>query len=123
MGCDQSMLNDVSKIKTLMETAALAANTRVVASVFHPFNPHGVSGVVVIEESHLSIHTWPEHKYAAVDFYTCGNGDPNAAHEVLLMGLRALNCEIIYVDRGILTGGELMQVQGHQSFSSVAVSP
>jgi S-adenosylmethionine decarboxylase proenzyme len=96
-----------------MEQAALAAKTRVVASVFHPFKPQGVSGVVVIEESHLSIHTWPEHGYAAVDFFTCGNGDPIAAHEFLKSGLQASNYEMIHVDRGALGGNSLMHIRGH----------
>jgi S-adenosylmethionine decarboxylase proenzyme len=96
-----------------MERAAQAANTRIVDSLFRPFQPQGVTGVVIIEESHLSIHTWPEHNYAAVDFYTCGVGEPDAAHAVLLEGLQASSHEIIEIDRGILTGGPLMKLQSH----------
>jgi len=98
-----------------MEQAAIIAKTKVVASVFHPFSPQGVSGVVVIEESHLSIHTWPEHKYAAVDFYTCGKGDPYAAYEFLKKELQASRYEIIHINRGILGGSPLMQIQKHSS--------
>lgn len=111
-GCSPAILNDMAQVKALMEAAALAANTRVVASVFHPFHPQGVSGVVVIEESHLSIHTWPEHGYAAVDFYTCGTGDPEAAHKVLCEGLQASKFETIGIDRGNLESPSLMQVRG-----------
>lgn len=97
-----------------MEMAALAAKTNIVASMFQPFVPQGVSGVVVVEESHLSIHTWPEYGYAAVDFYTCGDGDPNAAHEVLKTGLQAQSFEMIYVERGRgLQGGPNMALQSH----------
>jgi len=110
IGCNKSLLNDIPQIQNLMEQAAVAANCKVVASVFHPFKPQGVSGVVVIEESHLSIHTWPEHNYAAVDFFTCGQGKPEAAHEVLLVGLQASNYELIHVDRGVLTGDSFMRV-------------
>src|ERR1700754_4035838 len=80
-GCLPAVLNDVGRVKLLMEEAARAANASIVTSVFQPFEPQGVSGVVVISESHLSIHTWPEYGYAAVDFYTCGTTNPRAAHE------------------------------------------
>ena len=64
-GCDLSLLNDLCRIEVLMCAAAEAAGATVVTSAFHRFSPQGVSGVVVIEESHLSIHTWPESGYAA----------------------------------------------------------
>jgi S-adenosylmethionine decarboxylase proenzyme len=84
-----------------MERAAVAAKTTIVGSFFKPFQPQGVSGVVVVQESHLSIHTWPEVGYAAVDFYTCGEGDPMDAHKVLLAGLKAQAFEMMQVDRGL----------------------
>ena len=59
-GCDPGILDDVEAIRQAMVDAAIAAETTIVQSVFHTFAPHGVSGVVVVEESHLSIHTWPE---------------------------------------------------------------
>jgi S-adenosylmethionine decarboxylase proenzyme len=88
-GCDASVLDDLKRIEALMNEAARAAQTNIVASVFQPFEPQGVTGVVVVEESHLSIHTWPECGYAAVDFFTCGDSLPERAHEVLCAGLRA----------------------------------
>jgi S-adenosylmethionine decarboxylase proenzyme len=112
-GCNEVTLDSVSQIQALLEQAAHAANTRIVDSIFRPFEPQGVTGVVVIEESHLSIHTWPEHRYASVDFYTCGKGDPNMAHEVILSGLQATEYELIHVDRGLLRGVNVMQVQDH----------
>ena len=51
---------------------ALAAGATVVDSLIHQFSPHGLSGVVVIAESHITIHTWPEHQYSAIDIFTCG---------------------------------------------------
>lgn len=101
VGCSFAALNDVDQIRDLMELAAKAAQMTIVASVFHPFVPQGVTGVVVLEESHLSIHTWPEIGYAAVDFYTCGGGDPAKAHEVLQAGLEARDFEMLEVDRGL----------------------
>lgn len=114
MGCSFDALNNAEQIQALMEMAAIAAKTNIVFSKFKPFEPQGVSGVVVVEESHLSIHTWPEHGYAAVDFYTCGEGHPNDAHEVLKAGLQAQSFEMLYVERGRgLEGGSSMQLQSH----------
>jgi spermidine synthase len=70
--CDSSILNDVTTIEALMVAAARAANATVISVSFHHFSPFGVSGVVVIQESHLAIHTWPEFAFASVDIFTCG---------------------------------------------------
>lgn len=72
-GCDSSVLNDLEAIKSIMTDAAIIAGAEVREVAFHKFSPVGVSGVVVISESHLTIHTWPELDYAAVDIFTCGN--------------------------------------------------
>lgn len=103
-GCDAQLLNDRDLIEDLMQRAVLAAGAHIVQSVFHQFSPQGVSGVVVVEESHISIHTWPEVGYAAVDFYTCGAADPTRAHAVLVKGLRAIDGELILVHRGDMQG-------------------
>lgn len=71
-GCDFDILNDINKVEEIMVNAALEAGAEVRECVFHKFSPQGVSGVVVISESHLAIHTWPELGYAAVDVFTCG---------------------------------------------------
>jgi S-adenosylmethionine decarboxylase len=114
-GCDFSVLDDLKRIEALMNEAATAARTNIVASVFQPFEPQGVTGVVVVEESHLSIHTWPEHGYAAVDFFTCGDSLPERAHEVLSLGLKAQCAEIMYVDRGLGEPGRGMQLRTHHT--------
>lgn len=71
-GCRFEILNDVKKVQDIMVNAALEAGAEIRELVFHKFSPQGVSGVVVISESHLAIHTWPELGYAAVDVFTCG---------------------------------------------------
>jgi S-adenosylmethionine decarboxylase proenzyme len=114
-GCDMHALDDLKRIEQLMNQAARAAGATVVASVFQPFEPHGVSGVVVIEESHLSIHTWPEHGYAAVDFYTCGHADPEIANEVLAAGLGATRAEVMFVDRGLGVPGRNLRMRTHRN--------
>jgi S-adenosylmethionine decarboxylase len=71
--CNADILSDVEMVTDILVTAAQQANAEVLQTAFHRFTPQGVSGVVVIAESHLSIHTWPEYGYAAMDIYTCGD--------------------------------------------------
>ena len=70
--CDSNVLNSLDKVEKHMVDAALECGATIVQKCFHRFNPYGVSGVVIISESHLAIHTWPELGYAAVDLFTCG---------------------------------------------------
>ena len=70
--CKQEMLCDERQIHKIMHDAAEIANATVVEENFHKFSPWGVSGAIIIQESHLTIHTWPEYNYAAVDVFTCG---------------------------------------------------
>ena len=71
-GCEVAALDDLPHIEAALIAAARAAGATVLDARFHKFAPQGVSGVVLIAESHLSVHTWPEHAYAAVDLFTCG---------------------------------------------------
>lgn len=102
-GCDSRLLNDREYVRRSMLEAAHATGATVVGELFHIFNPHGVSGVVVIAESHLAIHTWPEYNYAAVDLFTCGNEiDPYRGFEMLRQALAASRFEVNEVFRGKL---------------------
>lgn len=101
--CDKKVLENNSLIEKYMLSAAKLAKATIVESVFHTFNPWGISGVVVIEESHLTIHTWPEYKYAAVDLFTCGNTiKPWTAFEFLEEKLNAKRTDIIEIPRGVM---------------------
>ncbi|MDV3426180.1 MAG: adenosylmethionine decarboxylase [Bacillota bacterium] len=101
--CDEKILNDADKIELYMNEAAKAAKATIVQSVFHVFNPHGISGAVIIMESHITIHTWPEYGYAAVDLFTCGDTiDPWTAFEYLKEKLKSKKYETSEVARGIL---------------------
>ncbi len=89
-GCNADVLNDVSVIEKSMIEAAQIAGATVISSNFHHFSPWGVSGVVVIQESHLAIHTWPEYQYASVDLFTCGETvDPWVSFEFLKKAFQA----------------------------------
>ncbi len=100
-GCKPEVMNDVSLIETGMVDAALKANATVINSTFHHFSPFGVSGVVVIQESHLAIHTWPEYQYAAVDLFTCGDTvDPWKSFDHLKEVFGATNYSALEMWRG-----------------------
>lgn len=113
-GCDARVLDDVAAIEALLRAAAAAAGATVVDARMRRFTPQGVSGVLVIEESHLAVHTWPEADYAAADLYTCGRSDPWAAHRVLAEGLRAREQEALLVERGLLQGPVGLRVARHE---------
>lgn len=101
--CNREVLNDLGSIREIMLKAAVDCGAEVMGDSFHRFSPQGVSGVVVIAESHLSVHTWPEYGYAAADIFTCGTTvDPRIAAEVLIEGLGCRNPNLTEVQRGIL---------------------
>lgn len=102
-GCSFDILNDVKKVEEIMVTAALEAGAEVREVVFHKFSPQGVSGVVVISESHLAIHTWPELGYAAVDVFTCGDRvNPWDASNFIKEKFQAEYMEANEIKRGII---------------------
>ncbi|MCO5142191.1 MAG: polyamine aminopropyltransferase [Oligoflexia bacterium] len=103
-GCTPDILNDVEKIEKSMVDAARKAGATVIQSTFHHFSPFGVSGVVVIQESHLAIHTWPEYQYAAVDLFTCGDTvDPWISFDHLKEAFEAKNHSALEMYRGALS--------------------
>jgi len=71
-GCNTDKINSRNFIEETLLVAAKKMNLTVVNTTIHEFSPIGISGVVVIEESHIAIHTWPEYNYVALDFFTCG---------------------------------------------------
>ena len=99
--CDRELIDNSDLLEVLMLKAAEVANAKVVKSVFHNFSPQGVTGVVVVEESHFAIHTWPEHGYAAVDLFTCSEDmDYDAAYRFLENELKAEKSSFKKVLRG-----------------------
>jgi S-adenosylmethionine decarboxylase len=101
-GCDAEILNNRELIERIMVESALKAGAEVREVAFHKFSPQGVSGVVVISESHLAIHTWPEFGYAAVDVFTCGERvDPWDACNYLTEKFNAKHMTANEVQRGL----------------------
>ncbi len=103
LGCTPEIMNDVMVIEEGMNAAAAKAGATIINSTFHHFSPYGVSGVVVIQESHLAIHTWPEYQYAAVDLFTCGDSvDPWISFDHLKQVFGAKNYSALEMKRGSL---------------------
>jgi len=100
-GCNRKTLDDVAAIRRHLRAAARAIGATIVGDTFHKFSPQGVSGSVVIAESHLSIHTWPETGYVAVDIYTCGGLGPRVGFEYLGHALEASSYRVQEIVRGL----------------------
>lgn len=104
-GCNAGVTGSVEKVEQILVRAAEIAGVQVWSISFHRFNPNGVSGVVVISESHLSVHTWPEAGYAALDIFTCGDtAKPEKAVQYALRQFGATNVHITEVTRGLEEG-------------------
>ena len=102
--CKKNILADLDFVETAMLDAATEAKATIVEHKFHEFNPFGISGMVIIAESHLSIHTWPEYDYAAVDIFTCGDTiKPQEAAEFLIERFGSLEPQIMEVKRGLIS--------------------
>jgi S-adenosylmethionine decarboxylase len=101
-GCNPKFLNDIKSVEEILVAAAKIAKATIVGAHFHQFSPFGISGVVVIAESHLSIHTWPEHNYAAVDIFTCGKTLlPELAAQFLVEKFQASQPFLVDLRRGM----------------------
>lgn len=99
--CDSRILNSLEYIREALLKAAVASNSTIINHFFHRFKPQGISGYVLVAESHISIHTWPEYGYAAVDVFTCGeHTDPWRGLEVLRKALKAKRFNVVEVTRG-----------------------
>lgn len=99
--CDPLVLDDEGSIRTIMLEAARVCGATVISASFRRFEPHGISGVVVIAESHLAIHTWPEHGYAALDLFTCGESvQPEVCFAYLREALHSKESTMQTIERG-----------------------
>jgi S-adenosylmethionine decarboxylase len=102
--CNPEILKNLNRVKEALVSAAKEAKATIIDVSFHEFNPFGISGMVVIAESHLSIHTWPEYAYAAVDIFTCGDIiKPEIAANYLICQFESRNPSIVEMKRGILS--------------------
>lgn len=101
--CDRDRINDAGQVERIMVEAVQLSKATIIQPVFHQFSPHGVSGVVVIAESHFTIHTWPEYGYCALDIFTCGDLiDSDRSLRFLKEQFAAKNMSIVDIKRGVL---------------------
>jgi S-adenosylmethionine decarboxylase len=100
-GVAPEKLRDASSLETLLRAAADAADAHILFSHFHSFDAgQGITGVVLLAESHITIHTWPEHGYAALDIFVCGLAQVERALQLIKQGLQATHCELNRIHRG-----------------------
>ena len=101
--CNPTLLNDLNYIRQAMLTAAHDVGATVVGESFHRFSPQGVTGILAIAESHISIHTWPEYGYAAADIFSCGSSFlPREAAKRLAEQLESRDAEFKEIERGLV---------------------
>ncbi len=87
--CNPEGISNVQSVREIFVDAAKKSQATILNEFYHQFNPYGVSGVILIAESHFTIHTWPEDCYAAVDIFTCGEMDSEAAIELMKSRFKA----------------------------------
>ena len=101
--CNREVLDDLDFLRDCLNQAAICCGATVVGESFYHFSSHGVSGVANIAESHISIHTWPEYRYAAVDVFTCGDRvKPGEAAKLIVEKLEAKSYSVVELRRGIV---------------------
>ena len=101
-GCEAVALAELEGVTRAMLEAATVSGATIVTHSFHHFSPHGVSGAVIIAESHLALHTWPEHGFAALDFFSCGAVDMERGVAHLRAAFRATDETRLELERGPL---------------------
>ncbi len=99
--CDTAVIDDVAAVAEHLRAAARVIGATVVGEVFHRYAPQGVSGTLLIAESHMSVHTWPEAGYVAVDIFTCGGLDPRPGFRYLVGALGASSSRMHEILRGV----------------------
>ncbi len=101
--CDSTILNDLKTLEHHLLAAAKLSGATVIQPFFHQFSPHGITGVVVVAESHFSLHTWPEYGYCAVDIFTCGDSvNGREALDYLKKSFKAASVSVMEIKRGVL---------------------
>ena len=96
------LLNDPEAIRKALIEAITAGKATLIDLCVHQFSPHGVTATATLAESHIAVHTWPEHGYFAADLFFCGVGDPKTAMKVLQTALQARQIKIQELQRGFV---------------------
>ena len=122
--CPPKLLGNVKSVEEIMVAAAKIAKATIVGVHFHQFSPFGVSGVVVIAESHVAIHTWPEYGYAAVDIFTCGDTlRSEVAAQYLVEKFQSRRPALTELKRGLISDAKPSKVLPQIMQSSKEIFP
>lgn len=123
-GCDAVVLDDLEHVQRAMLHAAELVSASIIGVVSRKFDPQGVTVVVAISESHLSVHTWPEYGYAAVDVFTCSH-EPltQEVQEFLIRTLKATDATTVEMKRGVLAGRFLSREPVREAVPAMSSSP
>jgi S-adenosylmethionine decarboxylase len=101
-GCDSISLKDQDYLERIMVESAEMAGAEVLHSYFHKFDQgEGITGVVALAESHISIHTWPEYRYMAIDVFMCGECDPHDSFNYIITNMDIESYNINCIERGV----------------------
>ena len=101
-GCNRTFIDDVDRIENILLKAVEISNATMIKPFFHKFSPQGVTGVILISESHLSIHTWPERGYAAVDLFSCGDFNYNETFDYIEREIESEKAFVSVIQRGLI---------------------
>jgi S-adenosylmethionine decarboxylase len=113
------LLNDPERIRQALIEGIAAGEATLIDMCVHQFSPHGVTATATLAESHIAIHTWPEHGYFAADFFFCGNCKPEEAMKVLQTALQAKQIKVQFLERGFPMSSSTTQHQ-EPAFQGVA---
>lgn len=98
-GCDRDLLDNEFFLVDLLERAANECGATVLQTIYHSFDPQGVTAICLLSESHISVHTWPEKGLAAIDVFTCGYCEPKVACDVICGELNPQGFTLEHIDR------------------------
>jgi S-adenosylmethionine decarboxylase len=98
-GCDFDQLNDLDFIIETLKKAAELCDATILNVVSHQFEPNGITAILLLAESHISFHSWPENKMAACDVYTCSKTDPRVGCLYIVEKLRPVNHKLTFIQR------------------------
>lgn len=115
--CDPSVINSAESVERIMIEAVNISGATIIKPFFHRFSPHGISGIIVVAESHFAIHTWPEHSAAAVDIFSCGDFNYTDALIHIRNSISSEDNTIIRILRGNTTGDK--GPDKHRSYTEI----
>ena len=115
--CDPEIIKFLSSVREILLRAVRECGATLIDSQFHQFEPFGVSGVVLIAESHCSLHTWPENSFAAADIFTCGEMDPDIAIDIIRRDFKAQDVRVKVLVRGRLEDAGVHPQRGEDGSS------